>query len=100
MLDTTKVADRWRMTIVEGLREALDEMDEDWDVGDKLLFEPREDGIYLELVELGTTEIADGGRISLIKDVRERFAEEGQDVEVGDRMVFERVGDDIRIRPA
>lgn len=98
-LDTTKVADRWRMSLVEGAREALDAMDEEYEVGDTILFERRGDSIYIEIVELGTTEIATNWRISLIKDVREEFEEMGHDVEVGDRIVYERDGEGIRISP-
>lgn len=48
ILGTTKVTDRWRMSLIKAVREELDEQDRPVEVGDQVVFKKVGDRIVIE----------------------------------------------------
>lgn len=48
ILGTTKVTDRWRISLIKAVREALEEEGEDVEVGDRLVYKLRDGEIIVE----------------------------------------------------
>ncbi|WP_199174714.1 hypothetical protein [Halegenticoccus soli] len=48
ILGTTKVTDRWRISLIKAVREELAEADDDVEIGDRIVFKRRGDDIVLE----------------------------------------------------
>lgn len=48
ILGTTKVTDRWRISLIKAVREELDAQGYDVDVGDRLVYKVRDGEIIIE----------------------------------------------------
>lgn len=48
ILGTTKVTDRWRISLIKAVRDEFSEADESVDVGDLLVYKKRGDSIVIE----------------------------------------------------
>ncbi|MFB6107399.1 MAG: hypothetical protein ABEJ82_01000 [Haloplanus sp.] len=49
ILGTTKVTDRWRISLIKAVREELSERQSAVDVGDRIVFKERDGEIILEV---------------------------------------------------
>jgi hypothetical protein len=49
ILGTTKIARRWRISLIKAVREELGEEDEDPEIGDRIVFHRKGDEIVIEL---------------------------------------------------
>lgn len=48
ILGTTKVTDRWRISLIKAVRDEFSEADEDVEIGDLLVYKKRGDSIVIE----------------------------------------------------
>lgn len=48
ILGTTKVTDRWRISLIKAVREEMDEDGEAVEIGDRLVFKRRDGDIVIE----------------------------------------------------
>jgi hypothetical protein len=49
ILGTTKVTDRWRISLIKAVREELAASGDDVDIGDRIVYKSRDGEIVLEL---------------------------------------------------
>ena len=48
ILGTTKVTDRWRISLIKAVREELEEVDREVEIGDRVVFRERDGEILIE----------------------------------------------------
>ncbi len=48
ILGTTKVTDRWRISLIKAVREEFDEEGRDIEIGDRIVFRARDGQIFIE----------------------------------------------------
>ena len=48
ILGTTKVTDRWRISLIKAVREELDESDRGVEIGDRIVFKLKDGKIIIE----------------------------------------------------
>lgn len=48
ILGTTKVTDRWRISLIKAVREEFEEDDENVDIGDLVVFKKRDGAVVVE----------------------------------------------------
>lgn len=48
ILGTTKVTDRWRISLIKAVREELAKEGEDIEIGDRMVFRARDGEIFIE----------------------------------------------------
>lgn len=48
ILGTTKVTDRWRISLIKAVREEFEDAGEEIDVGDRVVFKARDGEVVLE----------------------------------------------------
>lgn len=48
ILGTTKVTDRWRISLIKAVREAFEEAGDDVEVGDRLVYKYRDGQVVVE----------------------------------------------------